>query len=397
MGEAPSSSSSQINRLAANVSTKLKQLASDPPELSAYLKTHASCVEAMLKPRGLSYEILNGNGLKRVYGNRLEELNLRENPLQDAAFKNASKTAHAQKRVQLLQPLSNQSGSRVNLKKESSVAEKTVELFNETPYQQFFVPVVADGKSTGVLHVWFDPANQATVQGWQRMLIGLCDELAAYLRNRRSLDLSQEVTRLNTYSHLLEDLAGDIELESVSWSLVNFARETVECERVSIFSVKDYPNGNGVMPDFDLLACSGLKRPHPRSEQAEILKGAVRELAKVTLQLEEPPKPSSEALAKNAAAELPKLPAAEKEGEEKRGSEEAETEKGKERESPKAPAMPTGNRPQFRLIFTYRDPTKKKDRPDEFDSYELGDDFAAFRSKWIIVRYSSFRRTRISG
>ena len=373
MGEARSSSGSQVNRLAANVSTKLKQLASNPPELSVYLKTHSNCVEAMLKPRGLSYEILNGSGLKRVYGTRFEDLNLRDNPLQDAAFKNASKAAQNQKRVQILQPFSNPSGSRDNLKNDSSVVEKTVEVFNETPYQQFFVPVVLDGKSAGVLHVWFDPANQATTQGRQRMLIGLCEELSAYLRNRRSVDLSNEVTRLNTYSHLLEDLAGDIDLESVSWSLVNFARETVECERVSIFSVKDYPSENLGMPEFELLACSGLKRPHPRSEQAEILKGAVRELGKVTLQTEETPKLPAKVSVDENSSELPKLPAADaaetdgpKDDEEKAAREESET---KEPEEQKAPAMPRGSRPQFRLIFTYRDPSKKKDRPDALNTY----------------------------
>ncbi len=364
METASATTATQVNRIAASISAQLKQLANNPPELSAYLKAHAKLVNSVLKPRGLSYEMRNGKAMQRIFSNRLEELNLRANASQDSAFRNAALISAETNKVQILQPLSGPSHGRQTLTNDSAVSDQHIQPFNETPFQQFFVPIPMDGKAAGVLHVWFDPSNAETVNLRQSLLISLSEGITAYLKARRSLDLSKEVTRLNTYSHLLEDLAGDLELDSVAWSLVNFSRETVECERVSIFSVKDYPANGTKVPEFEILACSGLKRPHPRSEHAEVLKAVVRDLAKMTLEADQKataslpePKPAKNGASDNAS----KLTPVSKE-------EPKEQETGVETEN-KPPPMPTGKRPQFKLIFTYRDPEKAKARPEAINHY----------------------------
>ncbi len=366
METASATTATQVNRIAASISAQLKQLANNPPELSAYLKSHSKLIDSALKPRGVAYEMRNGKGLQRIFSVKLDELNLRDNASQDSAFRNASLISAETNKVQILQPLSGPAPGRQTLSNDSAVSDQNIRPFNETPFQQFFVPIPMDGKSAGVLHVWFDPANAETVNLRQSLLISLSEGITAYLKARRSLDLSQEVTRLNTYSHLLEDLAGDLELDSVAWSLVNFSRETVECERVSIFSVKNYPANGVAHPEFEILACSGLKRPHPRSEHAEVLKAVVRDLAKMTLQADQ-----------NMPAALPKAEPKKEESTEAKQLTQLKREDGdgeeassvEDQEEKKAPPMPTGKRPQFRLIFTYRDPSKTSERPEAINHY----------------------------
>ena len=142
--------------------------------------------------------------------------------------------------------------------------------------------------------------------------------------------------------------------------------------------------------DFEILACSGLKRPHARSEQAEILKDLVRELAKFSLSGTGVIPESSVSEKKTATPQIEaNLDNPLKEGNELSPpieQEEKKNELKKESEDTAKPALtlPTGERPRFHLTFTYRDPEKEASRPDAINQY-----FASQGYVTISVNYRS--------
>ena len=367
----PKVASTQIQQVVAGISAQLAQLAKDPPDLTAYLRAHANLLNQALRPQGLTYEILSGNSFKRLFSVNLKQLKLEDNPAQDESFRKVVNEVAAGKKPMVFPPGSRSKEGSENLAIDTAITTERLTLFNDTPFEQFFIPIPMESKVAGVLHAWFQPVNNETTKTRLLLLKHFCEEIVLYFRSRRADDLTQEITRVNTYSHLLEDLAGDIDLDSVAWNIVNFARETVDCERVSIFNVKDFPNQNGHGLEFEILACSGLKRPHARSEQAEILKDLVRELAIFTLS-------GTEAILKQNEGEAistvtPQImEESAKSGDKKeavmRSSDALDQSKEKVPEKP-SHTLPSGDRPKFHLTFTYRDPEKVASRPEAINQY----------------------------
>ncbi len=369
----PNTASSQVQQVVAGISAQLAQLAKDPPDLTAYLRAHANLLNQALRPQGLTYEILSGSTFKRLFSVNLKQLKLEENPAQDESFRKAVNEVALGKKPMVFQPNSRSRDGGDNLAIDTAVTSEHLKLFNDTPFEQFFIPIPMESKVAGVLHAWFKPVNSETTNTRLLLLKHFCEEVVLYLRSRRATDLTQELTRTNTYSHLLEDLAGDIDLDSVAWNIVNFARETVDCERVSIFHVKNFPHQNGHGLDFEILACSGLKRPHARSEQAEILKDLVKELAKFTLS--DTVAIQSQKSSESHTAVTPQIVDQTAETSEKGeallrspGSKDQSNEKVKVPEKP-SHTLPSGDRPRFHLTFTYRDPEKTASRPDSINQY----------------------------
>ncbi len=369
----PNATNSQVQQVVAGISAQLAQLAKNPPDLTAYLRAHANLLNQALRPQGLTYEILSGNSFKRLFSVNLKQLKLDENPAQDESFRKAVNEVAAGKKPMVFPPGSRSKDGSENLAIDTAVTSERLTLFNDTPFEQFFIPIPMESKVAGVLHAWFKPVNNDTTKTRLLLLKHFCEEIVLYFRSRRADDLTQEITRVNTYSHLLEDLAGDIDLDSVAWNIVNFARETVDCERVSIFNVKDFPNQNGHGLEFEILACSGLKRPHARSEHAEILKDLVRELAIFTLSDTETMQKQKVETANSTVT--PQIVEQTAEQSEKGkavlrapGLKDQSKEKSKETEKPSL-TLPSGDRPKFHLTFTYRDPEKVASRPEAINQY----------------------------
>ncbi|MEX2044844.1 MAG: hypothetical protein WD941_05780, partial [Opitutus sp.] len=280
----------QIQNFVNSITARLAQLAKDPPDLLIYLRAHAECVAAALKPVGFAYEMQNGMGFQRVVHGNLESLGYGASPEQEDAFQRAIRTAAEQRRPLLLPVRAGQETGLQGPSAEDSPAPDELPVFNGTPFEQMFIPIPLDDATAGVLHVWFSPGNRAAAQARLGLLKQICGEIELYLKARRGRDVSNEVTRLSTYSRLLEELAGDIDLESVGWNLVNYAREAVACERVCLFIAGNYSRalpGNqfvgGLEYDFELQACSGLKKPHPKSAQAVVLTKVAQKLTEMSM------------------------------------------------------------------------------------------------------------------
>lgn len=367
--------SRQAQQVIAGISAQLSQLAKNPPDLAAYLRAHANLLNKALHPQGLSYKILSGSTFKRLFSVNLEQLNLKDNPPQDESFRKAVEKVAVGENPIVFAAHAHPQKTHQSLNNETAVTSDHLALFNDTPFEQFFIPIPVDSKVAGVLQVWFKPVNQETTKSRLMLLKHFCGEIVLYFRSRQATDLTQEITRLNTYSHLLEDLAGDIDLDSVSWNIVNYARETVACERVSIFNVKDILNQNGHGLDFEILACSGLKRPHARSEQAEILKELVRELAKFTLNnaregpLNQKTLPPSITPQVEADKSFKPLIERNESSETIINDQKNALTKDTVVEERPTHSLPTGDRPRFNLTFTYRDKEKTATRPEAINQY----------------------------
>jgi hypothetical protein len=188
-----------------------------------------------------------------------------------------------------LPPRLQPSGNLPGLQPQDAPAPEELTLFNSTNFEVFFVPILSANVVVGVLHIWFIPVDAQGSQLRAVLLRQICGEVELYLKARRSGDLAAEVTRVTTYAKLLEEISGETDVESVGWNIVNYAREAVNCDRVSLLVAKgrgDEPvdeNWIGLDQDYELGASSGLRRPHPRSEQAVILKRLAERLTQMSL------------------------------------------------------------------------------------------------------------------
>lgn len=417
-----------MQRVANDITARLTQLLKDPPDLTTYLRAHADSIAQALHPVGLSYEMVSGGVLKRVLLSNLDSLGYRRSPEQESSFQKAAGQALRNGRPVVLEPNLAPAEGLHGLQPEDSPAPEELPLFNRTAFQQFFIPILLGGAGVGVLHIWFHPSDSDGSRARQALLSHACGEIELYLKSRKLGDVSQELTRLSTYSHLLQELAGDLDLESVAWNIVNYARESVACDRVCLFIATDYGrtarSAETVRFDYDyeLTACSGLKKPHPRSEHAVILKGVARKLTElalartVSLQTSEPAKsaapektaatkPSTDAIPSGASpnGHLPSAAITGPQGENSSsrapatgGTADSRREPAEagsaEQEQPKQARPGAVARPQIQLTLIQRDPSKTASRPPEVNEY-----FEVLPMNWATVLPLFDRRNGVCG
>lgn len=366
------------------IAIRLGQLAKEPPDLLVYLKAHAECVTGAFKPVGFSYEMQGGSGFQRVLQGNLESLGYKGSPEQENAFQRARILVAEQRKPLLLPPQTRQSAGLQGLPAADSPAPDELAVFNHTAYEQVFVPIPSGDATAGVLHIWFQPANNTASHARLGLLRQLCAEIEHYLKNRRAREISYDLTRLTTYAKLLEELTGDIDLDSVSWKLVNYAREAVACERVCMFIATDYDRAvklhsaaGELEYKFQLQACSGLKKPHPKSEQAVILQRMAQRLTEMSLRDVASGQPQSStgnhAPPGNVPAADPSSPT---------GSGERQIQSG----------LVEQGRPKMQLTLLMRDPSKTDTRPQEVNEY-----FDVMPMNWATVIPLFDRDQRVCG
>lgn len=332
---AAADTNSQIQRILANITAQLSPLAKNPPELGEYCRTHGQHLRTVLKPVGFKYLVLQGAKLSRALAfnqGSIETVEADTRAAQDASFNQAALKAVQEFAPLVLQANTRPTDTNAALVAETTISREAMPLFNRTAYQVFFVPVALEKQGFGVVQAWFEPRDNGATLTRQQVLAHFAEEMALYFRSRRASDLHRELVRQATYVQLLESLGGDLDLEAVAWNIVNYAREGVDCERVSIFAVKGFPKHDPSDMSFELLATSGLKQLNARSEQAVLMSDLVGELAETILMADNPDSP-------NAAGEAPAAP------------------------------LQVSGQPQFRLTFTMRDPDKVATRPEAINDY----------------------------
>lgn len=399
----------QFQRAANDIAARLAQLAKEPPDLLAYFRVHAECISTTLRPAGFAYEMQNGQLFQRLLHSNLESLNYRGMPEQEGAFLRAIKLAAARKNPVRIGPHTLPSAGLHGLSAEDAPAPDELPIFNRTAYEQVFVPILLGQSVVGVLHIWFEPGAAEFSKARVALLQKVCAEVELYLKARRLSDISQEVTRLTSYSRLLENLSGDLDLDSVGWNIVNFARETIACDRVCLFVATNYEQpfpgaaAEQVLEhDFELHACSGLKTLNPRSEQAVILRRVARRLTQnslVPIDLKSsrtaPTTPVAESAEPGPAADTPENePAAPAptapltEGD----ADKAEAITPTAPQKP-APRKPDGGRPTVRLTLINRTSAEKSSNTSE----EVLEYFEVMPMNWATVLPLFDRNNRVCG
>ncbi|HWL17257.1 MAG TPA: HlyD family efflux transporter periplasmic adaptor subunit [Opitutus sp.] len=320
-----------------------------------------------------------GAVFQRLLQANLESLGYKDSPEQENAFQRARKMVVDQRKPLVLPPNTRQAGPRGSSAFDSPAPDE-LSIFNQTPFEQVFVPIPMNDGCAGILHVWFQPTNPAASHARVTILRQLCNEIELYLKTRRARDASHEVTRVTTYARLLEELTGDIDLDSVSWKLVNYAREAVACERVCLFIASDYhrvvqadPASGSLDYEFRLQACSGLKRPHPKSEQAVVLQHVAQKLTEMSMQ---------KATTENAAPAPAEATAADNTANPAPGNHPAQP----------AKAAPDPVAPRMQLTLMMRDPSKTATRPPEVNDY-----FEVMPMNWATVIPLLDRENRVCG
>lgn len=374
----PAPTQLQQQQILAGIAARLAQLAKDPPDLLVYLRAHAECVAGAFRPVGFAYELLNGAVFQTLLHGNLESLDYKNAPEQENAFQRARDLAASQRKPVVLPPNSRQTSAQRAPLATDSPAPDELAVFNRTGFEQLFIPFSSGEATAGVLHIWFlpSPASQTRVN----LLRQICNEIEPYLKAHRAQGVFQEVTRLTTYARLLEELTGDIDLDSIGWKLVNYAREAVACERVSLFTADNYdqvvgPNtpAHQLQYKFRLQACSGLKKPHPKSEQAVILQGVAQKLTEMSLS-----RPTPDGSTPSGAV-VPTAPVPAQNG---------------EREIVTEQSHPARDNVQARtrLTLMMRDPSKTDSRPPEVNEY-----FEVIPMNWATVIPLFDRESQVCG
>jgi hypothetical protein len=373
----------QQQQILGGIIARLAQLAKEPPDLLTYIRAHAECVAGAFRPAGFAYDFAHGATFQRILHGNSESLNLKGAPEQEHAFIRARSLAADQRKPVVLPPGSSQAGSARAPTATDSPAPEEIPIFNRTPFEQLFIPILSGDGVAGVLHIWFTPVAPSAAHTRVTLLRQLCGEIDHYLKARRARDAFQEVTRLTTYSRLLEELTGDIELDSISWKLVNYAREAVACERVCLFIPTNYGSVGDALDSsrklhyqFRLQACSGLKKPHPKSEQAVTLQHVAQKLTEMSLA-----KTATEA-AEPGATPVPIAAGAA-----------VHTPQAGERELVINPDRQVKDAlPKVHLTLMMRDPSKTATRPPEVNEY-----FEIMPMNWATVIPLFDREHRVCG
>jgi hypothetical protein len=399
----------QFQRAANDIAARLAQLAKEPPDLLAYFRVHAECISTTLRPAGFAYEMQNGQLFQRLLHSNLESLNYRGMPEQEGAFLRAIKLAAARKNPVRIGPHTLPSAGLHGLSAEDAPAPEELPIFNRTAYEQVFVPILLGQSVVGVLHIWFEPGAAEFSKARVALLQKVCAEVELYLKARRLSDISQEVTRLTSYSRLLENLSGDLDLDSVGWNIVNFARETIACDRVCLFVATNYEQPfpgaateQILEHEFELHACSGLKTLNPRSEQAVILRRVARRLTQnslVPVELKSsrtaPAAPAAESAEPGPAAAdpeneptapAPATPLTEGDADKAEAITPAAPQKP-------APRKPDGGRPTVRLTLINRTSAEKSANTSE----EVLEYFEVMPMNWATVLPLFDRNNRVCG
>jgi multidrug efflux pump subunit AcrA (membrane-fusion protein) len=251
------------------------QSALQSQDLPVFLKHLTDFLKATLQPRGWGYILAGGETSRYALGENLEDIST-SNPAQPFLLAIAISAVLSQKKPAVL-PVA---------------AEKDVQAraINPTNYLHCLMPLIAKNQAIGVMHFWFEPSQNELDAMRAEVLYFASKQLDLFLNTQGAVELAQEAGKLSSYIHLLEELSGDQDIQTIGWNLVNYAREALECSRVSLFSLKGY-----TIPDphhelgpiykrtFQIRACSGLRRTHPRSEHAVILANLSKALLKVGL------------------------------------------------------------------------------------------------------------------
>jgi multidrug resistance efflux pump len=337
----------QVERCINDITAHLTRAVRETSDLQQYLRIHAECLTQALGPGGFAYQMLGPSGLQTVL--EINQASLVEgSPEQADAFKQMARQV-----LESSQTLIARAGTRPatplrGLEIVDTPAPEDLGAFNLTAFEQFFIPIALNKKSAGVLQIWFNPDAEEIRQQRLAVLLAACGEIDLYFKTRQAADLTHEVTRMTSFTHLLQELAGDLDLQSIGWNVVNYAREAVDCERVSIFVARRLAAANLADADFHLQACSGLKKPNVRSEHAVTLTKLATCLVEQGRQDTPPP-----------AISAPLPPAASAANGKETASEEA----------PPPPQLPASSPPRYRLTLTRRDPSLVESRPPDINEY----------------------------
>lgn len=375
MNETSYQVSPHIQRCVNDITAHLARAAKEPADLQSYLRIHAECLVQALAPRGFSYGMLGGAGFQTVLERNIADLSAVSPHAEEQAdsFRRAVAQVAAGGQPMIVAANSRPASALRGLELADAPAPEELPVFNLTAFEQFFIPIPLNKKIIGVLQVWFAPeptaaANAEIRQQRLAVLVSVCAEIELYFKARRGVDLAQELTRLTTFTHLLQELAGDVDLQSVGWNVVNYAREAVDCERVSLFVAERLATGSRLRPPaedgpaYELQASSGLQKAHTRSEHAVTLARLARRLVALS-RVSAAPEENAPATTTQIAVTNETTPAANPPP--ATSAEQASA--GADEGAP--PALAASAPPRYRLTLTQRDPSKTDSRPPEINEY----------------------------
>ncbi len=258
--------------IARQLTADLALLALKAADLPAYLQAHGKLLQMLIRPRGLGYAMLAAEGGQLAYhlSHNLSDLTDPKEGVEGLAD-TFSRT--------LLQVL--KTGKSLTLKAEEGAGS----------YDHIWEPCIVKGRVLCILHFWFESKDALLpFEARQKLLAVSAREVELYAKLQGLSDLSSTIGQSASHVQLLEELSGEQDLESIGWDLVNYARESLKCSRVSLIAAKDVgdsPSWLKARPieerSFVLQACSGLKKVNKRAEQSVLLASLAKDLVGMAL------------------------------------------------------------------------------------------------------------------
>jgi len=165
--------------------------------------------------------------------------------------------------------------------KQAQTAQTIAYSHNGQNFLHILQPCFLNQQLLGVLHFWFPDHHPVPIAVCAKIIQIAAETLSFYLKISQLEGCVQQMAQKHAHLQLLEELAGDLNLEHIGWNIVNYARETLKCSRVCLFKVQSYPY---ITQAYEMIACSGLKKVNKRSEHAVILTQTAQALIAVAIE-----------------------------------------------------------------------------------------------------------------
>lgn len=215
-------------QLVADMKQEIRALVQEVSQLAAqdiapaefYAGFLARVVAAMAAAGGAVWTVAENGQLKLQHQVKLQATGA-ESP--------QSRTRHAQLLKHVL------AGSQAVLVPPSSGALGSTQVGNPTDFLLVLAPLIVENEPAGVVEIFQRTGGAPSTQrGYLRFLVQMCDVACDYLKSRRLRQLADSQSLWRQLEELVAALHQSLDVEATAYTIVNEARRTIGCDRVSL-------------------------------------------------------------------------------------------------------------------------------------------------------------------
>ncbi|MSR64177.1 MAG: HlyD family efflux transporter periplasmic adaptor subunit [Verrucomicrobiae bacterium] len=223
---------------------------------SQFLDRVVKCIDA----HGGAIWLLGSQDMQLLCDIRIDDIEFKSNPGQRNGVQRAIKDVLENKRPLVVGPL----GPDLEPQSSTTVSATEDPIVNQTKYPLYYVPLMVDNQAVGVLHLWQRPyRDPKTNQEFITFLTSISTYAESYLKSRKMVELARESQQYQKLLMFSNALAGQLDETQISITVVNHAREILNCDRCVIVA----KHGDR----WNVTSVSGVGQPQKKSQLVKLL------------------------------------------------------------------------------------------------------------------------------